>query len=223
MNQKTLYFTVLISPLLVLSGLVSAGNRNISQAQAIATQKCSACHGIDGNSKNAQWPSIAGLNEKYILKQLKDFKNGSRISPEMESVVKSFESDKELAAFAKYFSKQKVKPISSPIIRSDTKNKLVDLKLGKELFSGKCIEYGIPACTACHGHQGQGGIDKKGNIYPRLINQYEEYNVKQLKLFRANKRINDSPAMMRNIALMMDDEDIESVAAYIASLGKVDK
>lgn len=66
--------------------------------------------------------------------------------------------------------------------------------------------------------RGEGGVDKKGNLYPRLTSQYQQYSIKQLKLFRASKRINDSPAMMRNIASLMDDEDIESVVAYIASL-----
>jgi len=41
-----------------------------------------------------------------------------------------------------------------------------------------------------------------------------------MKLFRSKERTNDSPPMMQNIAMLMDDEDIESVAVYIASVGK---
>jgi len=200
------------------SNLATATSRNVSQIKAIAVQKCSACHGMDGNSSNAQWPSIAGLNKKYILKQLQDFKRGTRTNSEMELVVKSLTSNAESNALALYFSQQKIKPINDSLTINGTSSKLVDLKLGKELFIGKRIDYGIPACTACHGDQGQGSIDQKGNIFPRLIGQFQQYSVKQLKLFRASKRINDSPAMMRNIASMMDDEDIASVVAYIASL-----
>jgi len=213
---------ILFLPFFGLSHLFAATNRNSnSQIKAIAVQKCAACHGVDGSSSNAQWPSIAGLNAKYILKQLQDFKSGSRANPEMELVVKSLASDKESTALAQYFSQQKIKPINDFLESNDTQSELVDLKLGEELFTGKRIDYGIPACTACYGSQGQGSVDKKGNIYPRLIEQYQQYSIKQLKLFRDSKRRNDSPAMMRNIASMMDDEDIESVVAYIASLKKI--
>jgi len=43
-----------------------------------------------------------------------------------------------------------------------------------------------------------------------------DYIVKQMQMFRSKERKNDTPAQMRNIARQMDDEDIESVAAYIA-------
>ena len=214
---------ILLLPILSLSSLVAEANRNNSHVKTIAIQKCSACHGISGNSRNAQWPNIAGLNKSYILKQLEDFKRGTRINPEMELVVKSLTSDEELSALALYFSQQKITPINDSIMIKDASRKLVDLKLGKELFIGERLEYGIPACTACHGDQGQGSIDKKGRIYPRLTDQYQQYSIKQLKLFRASKRSNDSPAMMRNIASMMDDEDIASVVAYIARLNSQDK
>ena len=44
-----------------------------------------------------------------------------------------------------------------------------------------------------------------------------------MKLFRSKERSNANPAMMRNIAMVMDDEDIESVAAYIITLTKQPK
>lgn len=42
------------------------------------------------------------------------------------------------------------------------------------------------------------------------------YIIKQMEHFRSKKRNNGTPAQMRNIATKMDDEDIASVAAYIA-------
>lgn len=172
---------------------------------------CSECHGFDGNSISPEWPNIAGLNKSYMIRQLKDFKEGKRANEEMTQIVKEFPSDKELASLANYFSKQKIiNPNTPEIIKQYT---LVDLKLGEEIFTGKRIEYGIPACSACHGKEGLG--DKEGK-FPRLVGQHMAYTIKQMKLFRSNERSNDTPAQMRNIALKMDDEDIESVAAYIA-------
>ncbi|MCF6190455.1 MAG: cytochrome c4 [Cocleimonas sp.] len=172
---------------------------------------CSECHGFDGNSISPEWPNIAGLNKSYIIRQLKDFKEGKRVNEEMTQIVKEFPSDKELASLAKYFSKQKIiNPNTSETIKQYS---LVDLKLGEEIFTGKRIEYGIPACSACHGKEGLG--DNEGK-FPRLVGQHMAYTIKQMKLFRSKERSNDTPAQMRNIALKMDDEDIESVAAYIA-------
>lgn len=174
---------------------------------------CAECHGFDGNSSSPQWPNIAGLSKEYITRQLQDFKHGKRINEEMTQVVKEFPSDQELASLANYFSKQKM---INPNVKAILKQyQLVDLKLGKEIFTGKRFEYGIPACSACHGKKGQG--DEIGK-FPRLAGQHMEYIVKQMKLFRSKKRSNDTPAQMRNIALQMDDEDIESVAAYIAMM-----
>ena len=57
--------------------------------------------------------------------------------------------------------------------------------------------------------------DKEGK-FPRLVGQNMDYLIKQMELFRSKERNNDSPPQMRNIAQEMDDEDIASVAAYIA-------
>lgn len=172
---------------------------------------CSECHGFDGNSLNQEWPNIAGLNHQYIIRQLDDFKTGKRVNPEMTLIVREFPSSKELTSLAKYFSKQKMVNKNTP--ESISNHEFVDLKIGKEIFTGKRVEYGIPACSACHGKDGMG--DEAGK-YPRLAGQNMDYIIKQMELFRSKKRANDNPPQMRGIAGQMDDEDIASVAAYIA-------
>jgi cytochrome c553 len=172
---------------------------------------CSECHGFDGNSSDQAKPNLAGLNEQYIIRQLDAFKEGTRIDEDMEQVVREIPSDKELQGLAIYFSKQKMINKNTP--KSIKNHELVDLKIGKEIFTGKRIEYGIPACSACHGKDGMG--DEEGK-YPRLMGQNMDYIIKQMELFRSKDRSNDTPPQMRGIAGLMDDEDIASVAAYIA-------
>ena len=62
---------------LALSGLVSF---NASAADIEAgkskTAVCAGCHGMDGNSTNPVWPSLAGQHASYIYKQLKDLRRG---------------------------------------------------------------------------------------------------------------------------------------------------
>jgi len=178
---------------------------------------CSECHGFDGNSVNPEWPSIAGLNKSYITRQLKDFKEGKRLNEDMSRIVKEFPSDKELISLALYFSEQQlINPNTPETVKQYTK---VDLKLGEEIFTGKRLEYNIPACSACHGKDAMGDKDGK---FPRLAGQHMAYIIKQMEYFRSKDRSNDMPPQMRNIAMNMDDEDIESVAAYIAYMG-IDK
>lgn len=192
-----------------------ADNRNNS-LKVLAQKKCAGCHGIDGNSQLDYHPNIAGLSKSYILKQLNDFKRGIRINSEMEAVVNSL-SISEITLLSKYYSNQTL--LTDKLTSSAKKSKLIDLNLGKAIFRGERFDYGIPACASCHGDRGEGGKSiKHGLIYPKLIGQKEQYSINQLKLFREKKRSNDSPAMMRNIAAMMDDEDIESVVAYISTL-----
>ena len=172
---------------------------------------CSECHGFDGNSLSQEWPNIAGLNKQYIVSQLDDFKTGKRINDEMTQIVREFPSNSELDSLAQYFSEQKMINRNSP--ESINKHEFVDLEIGEEIFTGKRIEYGIPACSACHGKYGMG--DEAGK-FPRLVGQNMDYIIKQMELFRSKERSNDMPPQMRNIAQEMDDEDIASVAAYIA-------
>ena len=39
-------------------------------------ESCVACHGVDGNSISTDWPKLAGQNQKYLLEELKHFKDG---------------------------------------------------------------------------------------------------------------------------------------------------
>ena len=39
---------------------------------------CAACHGVNGNSVNPEWPSLANQSVKYMVEQLQHFKSGVR-------------------------------------------------------------------------------------------------------------------------------------------------
>ena len=53
----------------------TAGDAKAGQAKAGA---CAACHGLDGNSADPQYPKQAGQHENYIARQLKLFRSGER-------------------------------------------------------------------------------------------------------------------------------------------------
>lgn len=69
-------------------------------------------------------------------------------------------------------------------------------------------------CAGCHGEFGQGG--KKGE-YPRIAGQRAAHIADQLKSFRARTRVN-LPMFPYTQEREMSDQDVEDVAAYLASI-----
>jgi cytochrome subunit of sulfide dehydrogenase len=66
---------------------------------------CSGCHGTNGRSASGM-PSIAGLEQVYIAKQMNDFKSGARTATVMHQIAKGY-NDEQIALLAAYFSAQK--------------------------------------------------------------------------------------------------------------------
>jgi cytochrome c553 len=62
---------------------------------------CQVCHGKGGKSKNPTYPRLAGQHAKYIVKQLKAFKAGTRKDPIMNGMAATLTEDdmEDVAAF----------------------------------------------------------------------------------------------------------------------------
>ncbi|KAF7963737.1 hypothetical protein AWV80_06365 [Cupriavidus sp. UYMU48A] len=78
-------------------------------ARRMAEQVCAACHGLIGQSTQKEYPSLAGQNEDYLFKQLRQFKAGAacrhcaRTPPWQRGGVHERNGD---ARLAHYFSRQ---------------------------------------------------------------------------------------------------------------------
>ena len=79
---------------LLISLLVSVGITGMAHATGgdatAGSQKvavCAACHGADGNSPMGAFPSLAGQNSRYLLKQMQDQLSGARVIPEMTGML----------------------------------------------------------------------------------------------------------------------------------------
>ncbi|WP_223671248.1 c-type cytochrome [Kangiella shandongensis] len=172
---------------------------------------CAACHGQDGNSGNPMWPKLAGQSEKYLEKQISDFRAGAkdqsqgRFDPSMAPMVQNL-SDEDIADLSAYFASQET--------QLGAVNKEF-LELGKKVYFQGDAERKVPACSACHGATGQ-GLNLAG--YPSLSGQHPDYTIKQLKAFSHGERNNDANAIMRDIAIRMSDQQIEAVAHFVLGL-----
>ena len=74
---------------------------------------------------------------------------------------------------------------------------------------------GIAACTACHSPTGAGNAQAG---FPALGGQHAAYTAKQLMNFRTETRNNDDAKIMRQVAALLSDKEIEAVSSYIQGL-----
>ncbi len=167
---------------------------------------CTACHGVDGNSNNPEWPNLAGQNSDYLKKQLLDYKNGkTRKAPMMTAIVAGL-TEKDMDELSHYYAHLKRAKGSVP-------EKY--LKRGELLYRGGDLDKHIAACIACHGPNGLGNNEAG---FPVMSGQHAVYLRLQLEAFKNKIRSNDYNAIMRDISSRMDKDDMEAVAFYMQGL-----
>ncbi len=80
---------------------VAAGGTEGASFDKAAT--CAACHGANGISMNAAWPTLAGQHEDYLLNSLRQYRDGTRKDPVMTAQA-ALLAEEDLKVLAKYFA-----------------------------------------------------------------------------------------------------------------------
>jgi cytochrome c553 len=76
------------------------------QARSLAAT-CAACHGTDGDAVAASaTPRLAGLDRDTFLREMREFREGTRPSTVMQQIAKGFDDDQTLR-LAQYFAGRK--------------------------------------------------------------------------------------------------------------------
>ena len=174
-----------------------------AKGQASYGAVCAACHAADGNSTIPLQPKLAGQHPEYLVKQLREFKDGKRNDPVMKGFATAL-SDGDMKNIAAWLHTQAPK-------NGFSKDKDL-IALGERVYRGGIQERQIAACAGCHSPNGA-GIPAQ---YPRLSGQHAEYTVKSLVAFRDGTRTNSIP--MTQVAAKLNDREIKAVADYIAGL-----
>ena len=169
---------------------------------------CTACHGVDGNSANGEWPKLAGQHADYLDRQLHLFKSGGRQNAIMMGMVAAL-SDEDMADLAAYYAENTVKPgVADPAL----------VATGERVFRAGNPQSGVPACMACHGPAGAGN---PLSGYPKLAGQHAVYTASVLRAFRDGAvwgAGDDANAVMAGVASNLTDEEIDAVASYLEGL-----
>ena len=155
-------------------------------------QLCAACHGDKGVPVDPKTvPPIWGQEQGYLMKQLRDFRNGERASAIMAPIAKGLDEG-DLRKIAAYFAakawparRASAKPPSPP--------------------------KGIAQCQACHQPNFQGGMPA-----PRLAGLSQEYLAAAMRAFATEQRTNnlDMPRFMQ----MLSEGERNAIARYLSAL-----
>jgi cytochrome c553 len=203
--------TDLIVPISLMTATIACMASPLRAQEAdtamLANQVCASCHGPRGDSISPGFPKVAGQRAEYLENQLKAFRDRTRADPMAQAYMwgmTSQLSDDTIRKLASFYSGQKPAP-----------GKAGDPKLvqrGKAVYEGGVPSAKVQACTTCHGANAEGKT-----IFPRLAGQHAEYLVKQLVLFKSSMREGGNAPIMHAISTGMTFEQMEAVAAYLAS------
>ena len=180
--------------LLLMSGTAFADTKHFPERQSL----CLDCHGKNGVSPTPETPSLGGIPEFYALLQLVEFRDGNRRSEIMREIVRDM-TDDDLRAAAAFVAKQPRPP--APKAPGDPERMRHGVELGTKHL-----------CIRCHGKRFLGGEQM-----PPLRHQREDYLLKALRDFKAERRLGDRAAMVE-VVTPLSDEDLGDLAHYLAHL-----
>jgi len=183
---------------------------------------CAACHGLDGNPTDPQYPRLAGMPERYIAHQLELIKTNQRTGG-MAAVMKPFAdalSAQDMRDLGAHFAMQKAgSGVADDTVIADGANKGMKFyEVGERLFRQGDLARGIPACMSCHGPAGGGN---PGPAYPAIAGQQSAYAQRRLEEYRTGTTTQTDPHLfniMASVAKPLTDEEIRSLASYVQGL-----
>jgi cytochrome c553 len=171
--------------------------------EALAQERCIACHTVEGNTPDPTIPRNAGQSRFAIYKQLHDYKSGARVSDVMSPLVVDL-TDKQIADLAAFYGRLVRGAIDPerafpPYVGIDVEN----------LVRQGDVARGIPPCISCHGIGAAGPIET-----PTITGQYAQYLEAQLVAFSNSQRHNDIYHRMRSIASRLTQAEMKMLGIY---------
>jgi len=175
-----------------------------ARGAALATT-CNGCHGANGVSADAAFPSLVGQDVAALYKQLMDFRSRKRNAEVMGVFVDPL-SEEDVLNLATHFAS-----LRNPFAASSEAPGPSDGGVHRLIATGDPMR-GIAPCAACHGPVGL----TPGA--PGLHGQQRAYLEEQLQAFKAGRRRNDIGEQMRSVARVLTDGEVAALAAHYASL-----
>jgi cytochrome c553 len=90
----------------VVLGFAMNAQAGDAAAGKAKSANCTGCHGMNGKSNNPNYPNLAGQKENYLVKAIKDYRDGKRKDAMMGSMVTGL-SDADIADLAAFYASVK--------------------------------------------------------------------------------------------------------------------
>ncbi|CAM2009524.1 c-type cytochrome [Acanthopleuribacter pedis] len=204
-------FTFGLICMLMLTGATLWAAGDATKGKTLYTT-CITCHGADGaGNKALNSPQIAGQEDWYLERQLKNFKSGVRGSNpkdtfgmQMRPMAMTLTNDQAIQDVIAYIKTLKPKKLEPTLTGGDATR-------GKSLYA---------VCVTCHGANAEGN---KALNAPKLTGLQDWYQLQQLKLFKNRVRGADPKdtfgMQMAPMAMTLANEQaMKDVIAYIKTL-----
>ena len=185
-----------------------AGDAATGQAQYGV---CAACHGMEGEgNQTLNAPKLAGLDDWYLRKQIKNYKAGIRGTHEddiygrqMQPLAATLFNDAAINNVIAYIDTLPDNPAPATVTGN--------VERGQRLYRN---------CGSCHGKQGQGVWSVNA---PRQAGMSDWYLAAQLRNFRQGIRgthPDDGFGWQMGLMseILQDDQAVDDVVAYINTL-----
>ena len=150
--------------------------------------KCGGCHGKQGHSADEKTPSLAGQDAQYLVKTMKNYRDGGRAHAEMKTMLTGVK-DPALANIAAFY-----------VVQAPQQASAVKPTAGLQWAE---------RCDKCHGAT----TENPAMVTPRLEGQPVAYLVKALKDYREGKRVQSA---MHAMGAPLSDADIQAIAEHYA-------
>ncbi|MCP4549822.1 MAG: c-type cytochrome [bacterium] len=174
--------------------------------QLYKSHTCNTCHGDDGITPLLpSYPVLARQNEGYVLKQLREIKNGERANGQssvMAAVVANV-PDEDFVVLAAFIADELGD--GAPIGKGTPDPE----SPGATLFKRK-------TCTACHGKD---AVTPLLATYPKVAGHGKEYAIQQMMDIKNGIRANGMNVLgMKGIMHLVTEEEIGQLAAYLETM-----
>jgi cytochrome c553 len=198
-----------LTALALLGVSPTAGADGLGHENAPPQEICGMCHGLDGISRMAKFPKLAGQKAAYLERQIRDFRDGRRHNDggQMAAVATEI-AETQIAEVAAYFASLPPPQPAGHDPASRTR--------AEALFNAGDPVAGIPACRGCHGPGPTAGEGSRIEG-PHLSAQHADYLARQLADFRSGTRTNDPGEVMQRAAARLSDSDIAALARFLAA------
>ena len=209
-GAAVLSFSIASTSILSTSMASTDESRKNDPKRMFKAMACYTCHGKDAKSAIMDYPNLTGLDEKYLINQIKDIAEGKRVGsidpaniPRTEGMKKATAgiSDKQVKILAAWLSEQDIFEPEERYIDMDSFAK------GKELYVKL-------RCATCHGKKG--AKPRKG--YPSLAAQRRNYLYNQMVDIKNKVRVNGRSKSMVPFMRKASEEDIGHLADYLSKM-----